>query len=57
MTQCKPNVGHSEGASGVTGVIKAVLALQHKIIPPNINFETPNPKRMYACKNYCWCYF
>ncbi|OJJ30102.1 hypothetical protein ASPWEDRAFT_164008 [Aspergillus wentii DTO 134E9] len=43
---CKPNVGHSEGASGVTGVIKGVLALQHKTIPPNINFQTPNPKRM-----------
>ncbi|OKP09596.1 Lovastatin diketide synthase LovF [Penicillium subrubescens] len=41
---CKPNVGHSEGASGITGVIKGVLALQHKTIPPNIYFRTPNPK-------------
>jgi acyl transferase domain-containing protein len=40
----KPNVGHSEGASGLTSVIKAVLALERKIIPPNINFCTPNPK-------------
>ncbi|KAL8836758.1 MAG: hypothetical protein Q9170_002787 [Blastenia crenularia] len=40
----KPNVGHSEGASGVTSLIKAVLALEHKIIPPNINFSEPNPK-------------
>lgn len=44
-SKCKPNVGHSEGASGVTGVIKGVLALQHQTIPPNINFQTPNPKR------------
>jgi acyl transferase domain-containing protein len=40
----KPNVGHSEGASGITSLIKAVLALEHKTIPPNINFSTPNPK-------------
>ncbi|KAL9069203.1 MAG: hypothetical protein Q9157_006247 [Trypethelium eluteriae] len=40
----KPNVGHTEGASGATSLIKAVLALEHKIIPPNINFSEPNPK-------------
>ncbi|KFZ23643.1 hypothetical protein V502_01879 [Pseudogymnoascus sp. VKM F-4520 (FW-2644)] len=40
----KPNVGHSEGASGLTSIIKAVLALERKVIPPNINFCTPNPK-------------
>jgi acyl transferase domain-containing protein len=47
-SQCKPNVGHSEGASGITGVIKGVLALQHKTIPPNINYRTPNPKSLFA---------
>ncbi|KAF5853676.1 hypothetical protein GGP41_006479 [Bipolaris sorokiniana] len=40
----KPNVGHSEGASGITSIIKAVLALENRVIPPNIKFETPNPK-------------
>lgn len=40
----KPNVGHSEGASGITSLIKTVLALEHKTIPPNINFNEPNPK-------------
>ncbi|KAF3491768.1 uncharacterized protein GIQ15_01285 [Arthroderma uncinatum] len=39
----KPNVGHSEGASGLTSVIKAVLALERRTIPPNAHFETPNP--------------
>ncbi|KAH8424223.1 uncharacterized protein LDX57_001981 [Aspergillus melleus] len=39
----KPNLGHSEGASGITSVIKSVLALEHRIIPPNIHFEDPNP--------------
>ncbi|KAF6220309.1 hypothetical protein HO133_003441 [Letharia lupina] len=39
----KPNLGHSEGASGMSSVIKMVLALEHKTIPPNINFKKPNP--------------
>ncbi|KAL9010176.1 MAG: hypothetical protein Q9173_004864 [Seirophora scorigena] len=40
----KPNIGHAEGASGTSSLIKTVLALEHKIIPPNINFHIPNPK-------------
>ena len=40
----KPNVGHGEGASGITSIIKAVLSLERWTIPPNINFSTPNPK-------------
>ncbi|KAJ5762471.1 polyketide synthase [Penicillium nucicola] len=39
----KPNFGHSEGASGITSVIKAVLSLEHGTIPPNAHFKTPNP--------------
>lgn len=39
----KPNLGHSEGASGLTSLIKSVLALESRIIPPNINFHEPNP--------------
>ncbi|MGD2088424.1 MAG: polyketide synthase, partial [Candidatus Aminicenantes bacterium] len=40
----KTNVGHTDTAAGITGFIKAVLALQHRLIPPTLNFETPNPK-------------
>lgn len=40
----KSNIGHLEGASGVAGVIKTVLALEKAVIPPNINFEKVNPK-------------
>ncbi|EOD49628.1 putative polyketide synthase protein [Neofusicoccum parvum UCRNP2] len=40
----KPNVGHSEGASGLTSLIKAVLALEKETVPPNINFSEPNPR-------------
>ncbi|KAL4993533.1 hypothetical protein BDV10DRAFT_199502 [Aspergillus recurvatus] len=39
----KPNLGHSEGASALTSIIKMVLALEKQTIPPNINFSTPNP--------------
>lgn len=38
----KPNTGHMMCASGVAGFIKTVLILKNKVIPPNINFETPN---------------
>ncbi|OLN96788.1 Lovastatin nonaketide synthase 2 [Colletotrichum chlorophyti] len=44
----KPNVGHSEGAAGLTSVIKAVLALENRIIPPNIYMENPNPRIPWA---------
>jgi len=40
----KTNIGHLDAASGVSGLIKAVLALKHQFIPPLLHFETPNPK-------------
>ena len=39
----KSNVGHLDTASGVTGFIKTVLALNHRFIPPSLHFEVPNP--------------
>ena len=39
----KTNMGHLDAAAGVAGLIKTVLALKHKKIPPSLNFETPNP--------------
>jgi acyl transferase domain-containing protein len=39
----KTNVGHLDAAAGVTGFIKTVLALEHKQIPPSLNFSRPNP--------------
>ncbi|KAE8311179.1 putative polyketide synthase [Aspergillus transmontanensis] len=47
----KPNVGHSEGASGLTSLIKVVLALERGIIPPNVNFTTPNPEIPFTSGN------
>jgi len=40
----KTNIGHLDAAAGVAGLIKTVLALNHKMIPPSLNFEEPNPK-------------
>ncbi|MDC0766823.1 polyketide synthase, partial [Streptomyces sp. HD] len=39
----KTNVGHLEGAAGIAGLLKTVLALQHRELPPSLNFETPHP--------------
>ncbi|GKZ27195.1 type I Iterative Polyketide synthase (PKS), partial [Aspergillus brasiliensis] len=39
----KANLGHSEGASGLTSLLKAVMALENRIIPPNIRMSKPNP--------------
>ncbi|GKZ39249.1 hypothetical protein AbraIFM66950_012172, partial [Aspergillus brasiliensis] len=45
----KTVVGHTEGAAGLAGVLKASLALQHGRIPPNLGFHTLNPKVAPYC--------
>ncbi len=42
ISAVKPNIGHTASSSGVAGLIKMVLALQHKVIPATINFQVPN---------------
>ncbi|MFE3040814.1 SDR family NAD(P)-dependent oxidoreductase [Kitasatospora indigofera] len=39
----KTNVGHLEGAAGIVGLLKAVLSVYHRALPPSLNHETPNP--------------
>jgi len=38
----KTNVGHLEAAAGMSGLMKVILALQHRQIPPHLNFDTPS---------------
>ena len=39
----KTNIGHLEAASGVAGLIKVVLSLQHEVLPRSLHFEAPSP--------------
>src|SRR6185436_5300730 len=39
----KTNIGHSNAAAGVGGLIKTVLSLRHGVLAPSLNFERPNP--------------
>lgn len=40
----KTNIGHLDAAAGVAGLIKTVFALRHRILPPSLNFTSPNPE-------------
>ncbi|WP_280214940.1 type I polyketide synthase [Nocardia cyriacigeorgica] len=44
----KGNLGHTEGAAGIAGVIKAALALHHRLVPPTRFADTENPKLRLA---------
>jgi acyl transferase domain-containing protein/acyl carrier protein len=44
----KSNIGHTEAVSGLAGLIKAVLCLEHGLIPANLHFKTPNPAIPWA---------
>jgi malonyl CoA-acyl carrier protein transacylase len=39
----KTNIGHLESAAGVASLIKVILSLQHKALPPHLNYDQPNP--------------
>jgi acyl transferase domain-containing protein len=40
----KSNIGHLDAAAGVASLIKTVLALRHRELPPSLHFAQPNPK-------------
>jgi myxalamid-type polyketide synthase MxaB len=44
----KTNIGHTEAAAGIAGLIKVAFALKHRVIPPNLNFQQPNPNISFA---------
>jgi amino acid adenylation domain-containing protein len=44
----KSNMGHLTAAAGVAGLIKTILAINNKLIPPSLGFKSPNPMIDFA---------
>ncbi len=44
----KTNIGHLDAAAGAAGFIKTVLALKHRMLPPSLHFQEPNPQIDFA---------
>ncbi|PIS46463.1 MAG: beta-ketoacyl synthase, partial [Elusimicrobia bacterium CG08_land_8_20_14_0_20_51_18] len=42
VTSVKSQIGHSKAAAGAVSLIKTALALHNKVLPPSINYKTPN---------------
>jgi acyl transferase domain-containing protein len=40
----KTNIGHTEAAAGIAGLIKTALILKHRLVPPNLHLQQPNPR-------------
>lgn len=51
----KTNIGHLEPASGLAGVLKALLALNHGILPASLHFDEPNPHIKFDELNLTVC--
>ena len=51
----KTNIGHLEPASGLAGLLKAQLALNHCVLPRSLNFREPNPNIDFAGLNLTLC--
>ncbi|HUM01638.1 MAG TPA: SDR family NAD(P)-dependent oxidoreductase, partial [Thermoanaerobaculia bacterium] len=43
LGSAKSNVGHLKAGAGAAGLLKAVWSLHHKLLPPTLNAEKPNP--------------
>ncbi len=48
----KTNIGHLDTAAGVAGLIKTVLAMRHRKMPPSLHFESPNPTIDFAASPF-----
>jgi phthiocerol/phenolphthiocerol synthesis type-I polyketide synthase E len=52
LSAVKGNIGHLEAASGVAGLLKVILALQHGEVPPTLHFSAPNPRIDFAASPF-----
>lgn len=50
LSSIKGNIGHAEAASGLAGLAKILMMLEHNAIPPQASFKELNP-RLEAIKN------
>ncbi|WP_194837273.1 amino acid adenylation domain-containing protein [Nocardia sp. XZ_19_369] len=48
----KSNIGHLLGAAGAAGLVKAILAVQHAVIPPTLHCDQPNPRFNFAASPF-----
>jgi acyl transferase domain-containing protein len=48
LGSAKSNIGHLKAGAGAAGLLKAVMALHHKVLPPTLNAEKPNPNIDFA---------
>jgi len=44
----KSMIGHTKATAGVAGLVKTALALHHRVLPPTLHVQTPNPRADFA---------
>jgi acyl transferase domain-containing protein/acyl carrier protein len=48
----KTNIGHTHAAAGIAGLLKTVLALEHRLVPPSLHLDRPNPQIDFAASPF-----
>jgi acyl transferase domain-containing protein len=48
LGSAKSNIGHLKAGAGAAGLLKATMAIHHKVLPPTLNSERPNPNIDFA---------
>ncbi len=52
LGSAKSNIGHLKAGAGAAGLLKAVLAVHHKVLPPTLNAHPPNPAFDFAASSF-----